>query len=171
MFEEAESKRSVPLHRWWRLIWLAVLSPFGITEAFARLQSGAGSKTPAQQIEEIGKLCNIGIEQILIVDTSGFLSSLTFSTRASLLLADTQATVSTTAKKDNLFLPPMDFIQPVFLNALAAPQFVALLSPANRFDGQGRNADIYQNIRHKCFVHLLYYTENIPSHALSFFGI
>lgn len=112
--------------------------------------------TVENQIEEFAALSGIKVERLLIVDISNTLSEFRSLTMANLLLAEPEHILALEERgKMPLHNRAAHSVGPWFLNSLAAPQHIAIVSrlgSSNVYDSD----DLYQNIRHKCLVHFLY---------------
>lgn len=115
------------------------------------------SRTLVTQIEDYAANIGIKLDRLLIVAVSGTLSKLSFHTRASLLLGDTEFPVAMEKLRKRRESRARSYLigrtaAPWFLTALASPQIIAIVSDNASFD-QFDHTDLYQNIRHKCIVH------------------
>ena len=123
------------------------------TEAFGR-NGFRKSQAFDERIEYFTEHTKIKLEQLLLVDISGTLSKLKFHTRTSLLLGEmehSRALAEKSRKKRRASDILGVSVGPWYLNALTAPQFIAVVSDALTYKERDKY-DFYQNIRHKCVI-------------------
>ena len=121
-------------------------------------------ETFEEQIEYYATISRIRVEQLLVVDITGTLTRLSIRSPTPLLLGDSMHSLALNnfrkIKRRYFSLEVFDdfrkgTVGPWYLNALAAPQFIAIVSDTLP-EKENRENDFYQNIRHKCIVHFFY---------------
>ena len=115
--------------------------------------------TVDEQIANFAASIDVRLERLLLVDVTGFSTTISLRSQASALLGDSvfPIAMSRLRKLRNTHYRNglrYNSVGPWFLDALAAPLVLAIVSDET-FIKEFVKEDLYQNIRHKCLVHFV----------------